>query len=475
MRLLLLFVCLVITCAQKVDHYDSLFQEHDELWNEFDQNALKSSGGYYQNYRHQSMPNDYDDNWHTGLAGSCNYGNYRHQSDVFHYQTIVRNNGARGDNIITLAYNDTPYSPNNPTPGVIVNQYDQQNVYKNVVIDYQGHQVNKNVFMTVLKGDIGIGKVLESNLDSYVVVYFSDHGGSNCLEIIDRMLYADELIETLIYMHEHNMYKKLLFIVEACESGSMFNGLLRPDLNILAITASTPYESSYACGPSRYRGTYINDCFSINFLKQLEQKSTMSKTIGELFGIVKHETEKSTACAYGDLSILDLPVSTFFVYNDSDDNLHSHAEGHSFSEKPIRDITSNMRAVINDKKDVLYSVTLHDNDFYLHNLEWPERVNNYDVDMLVASYMNKTLYEELSMIALACDMHFEPYFQVYKNVNNYMYARANQCHVPLPKLDFECYRKLISELPRDFVTTTHCKRHFRYLTYACMNWDDFIL
>lgn len=41
------------------------------------------------------------------------------------------------------------------------------------------------------------------------------------------------------------MYKQLVFYMEACESGSMFEGLLPSNINIFATTASTASQVFY--------------------------------------------------------------------------------------------------------------------------------------------------------------------------------------------------------------------------------------
>merc|ERR1711990_873227 len=65
-------------------------------------------------------------------------------------------------------------------------------------------------------------------------------------------------------------YKELLFYLEACESGSIFNNLLKAP-NAFAVTAANPHESSWGfyCPPSdSVNGKEINSClgdeFSIN-------------------------------------------------------------------------------------------------------------------------------------------------------------------------------------------------------------------
>jgi legumain len=43
----------------------------------------------------------------------------------------------------------------------------------------------------------------------------------------------------------------MVLYIEACESGSMFDKILRTDINVYAVTAANPYESSWGtyCPP----------------------------------------------------------------------------------------------------------------------------------------------------------------------------------------------------------------------------------
>ncbi len=63
-------------------------------------------------------------------------------------------------------------------------------------------------------------------------------------------------------MHADSKYSKMILYVEACESGSMFNKILPANISVYAVTAATPFESSYACYEDSYAHTYIGDCFS---------------------------------------------------------------------------------------------------------------------------------------------------------------------------------------------------------------------
>ena len=46
----------------------------------------------------------------------------------------------------------------------------------------------------------------------------------------------------------------------------MFENILPDDINVFAATATNATTSSYACDYSHHIGSYINDCFSVNWL-----------------------------------------------------------------------------------------------------------------------------------------------------------------------------------------------------------------
>ena len=87
-------------------------------------------------------------------------------------------------------------------------------------------------------------------------------------------IYADQLIETLKKKHASGTYKSLVFYIEACESGSIFEGLLPKGLNIYATTASNAVESSwgtYCPGreptlPVEY-DTCLGDLYSVSWIE----------------------------------------------------------------------------------------------------------------------------------------------------------------------------------------------------------------
>ena len=258
------------------------------------------------------------DKWAVLVAGSNGYYNYRHQADICHAYQLFHENGFPDSNIIVMMYDDIANSTYNPYPGVIINKVGGNNVYVDVPKDYVGDDVTPDAFMAVLNGTSVNGKkVVIPSPDNDIFVYFADHGAPGFIAFPNDELYAYQLIDTFTNMYFNNSYHSIVFYLEACESGSMFNHILSPYINIYAVTAATPDESSYACCLDKTIGTYLGDVFSVNFLENTDSFEAVAKeTFISQFNIIKKETTTSQVCAYGDLTMAKLNISKYLVYND---------------------------------------------------------------------------------------------------------------------------------------------------------------
>merc|ERR1712142_1194450 len=151
----------------------------------------------------------------------------------------------------------------------------------------------------------------KSNKNDHVFVYFADHGAKGILGFGGYMLKAHDLQATIRKMHKKKMFSKLVFYVEACESGSMFKGLLKPSMNVFATTASNSTTSSYACYYDPKRGTFLGDVYSIKWLEDSDAEDIEKETLEQQYLRVKKETNTSTVCQFGDMSINKMTVGEF--------------------------------------------------------------------------------------------------------------------------------------------------------------------
>ncbi|KAI3804351.1 hypothetical protein L1987_25828 [Smallanthus sonchifolius] len=300
--------------------------------------------------------------WAVLVAGSNGYDNYRHQADVCHAYQILKRGGLKDENIIVFMYDDIANDPSNPRPGVIINSPNGPDVYAGVPKDYTGESVTTDNFFAVLLGNEtavqgGSGKVVASKPDDKIFVYFTDHGGPGILCMpTGPFIYANDFIKVLETKHAMGTYDEMVIYVEACESGSIFEGLLPADLNIYVTTASNANESSWGTycpdmspPPPPGFDTCLGDLYSISWMEDSDSEDLRHETLEEQYLKVKmrtynnHSSEGSHVMQYGTLGISKETVS---VYQGSTPG--------SFSAKPFQ--SSDSMGVVNQRDADLYSM-----------------------------------------------------------------------------------------------------------------------
>ncbi|XP_052766084.1 legumain-like [Mya arenaria] len=259
------------------------------------------------------QPQNGGNHWALLVAGSNGYFNYRHQADVCHAYQILHAHGIPDERIVVMMYDDIAENSENPVKGNLINHPDGPNVYEGIIKDYTGKEVNPETFLSVLKGekDKVNGKVIDSGPNDHVFVNFVDHGAPGILGFGSKTLKAKKLMDAIMFMHDNKKYDKLVFYVEACESGSMFEDLLPKDINVYATTASNSHESSYACYFDKTRKTYLGDVYSVKWMEDSDKEDLTQETLQKQFSITKEETNSSHVQEFGDLSIGQMTVAEF--------------------------------------------------------------------------------------------------------------------------------------------------------------------
>uniref|UniRef100_A0A7N0RHE8 Legumain prodomain domain-containing protein n=1 Tax=Kalanchoe fedtschenkoi TaxID=63787 RepID=A0A7N0RHE8_KALFE len=249
--------------------------------------------------------------WAVLIAGSSGYWNYRHQADVCHAYQLLKKGGLKDENIIVFMYDDIAYNEENPRQGIIINSPQGGDVYEGVPKDYTGEEVNVTNFFAALLGNKtaikgGSGKVVDSGPNDHIFVYYTDHGGPGVLGMpTNPFIYANDLIDILKKKHASGAYKSLVFYLEACESGSIFQGLLPEGLNIYATTASNAEESSwgtYCPGenpspPPEYE-TCLGDLYSVAWMEDSAKHNLRTENLHQQYELVKARTANANS-GYG--------------------------------------------------------------------------------------------------------------------------------------------------------------------------------
>uniref|UniRef100_A0A2N9H3Q5 Legumain prodomain domain-containing protein n=1 Tax=Fagus sylvatica TaxID=28930 RepID=A0A2N9H3Q5_FAGSY len=302
--------------------------------------------------------------WAVLVAGSRGFGNYRHQADVCHAYQILKKGGLKDENIIVFMYDDIAFDKSNPRPGVIINKPDGDDVYEGVPKDYTGDRVNAKNFYAVLLGNKsaltgGSGKVVNSGPNDYIFIYYADHGGVGVIAMASGgYVYAKDLIDVLKKKHAAKAYKSMVFYLEACEAGSIFEGLLPSNLNIYATTASNADESSWAAycpedSPGAPQGydTCLGDIYSISWMEDSDKHDLRKESLKKQYEVVRRRTavgmsdHSSHVMEYGNQQLSNDSLFTYIGTNPANDN-------YAFVE--YTSSTSTVRAVSQRDASLLY-------------------------------------------------------------------------------------------------------------------------
>lgn len=257
-------------------------------------------------------------NYAVITAGSRYYSNYRHQADACHAYQVMRAKGIPAENIITMMYDDVATSESNPFPGKLFNKPSEgegYDVYEGCEIDYRGEDVTPENFIAVLTGTAS-GRKLESTEEDNVFIFFVDHGAPGLICFPSADMHKVELQNALQQMSDAKMFKKLVFYLETCESGSMFEDMSIP--NVYAVSAANPTESSWGtyCGyDAAVNGTRINSClgdlFAVTWMEDSEAADTTTESLDDQFQTVLTRVSKSHPMQWSDTTFTSDHVSDF--------------------------------------------------------------------------------------------------------------------------------------------------------------------
>jgi len=139
-----------------------------------------------------------------------------------------------------------------------------------------------------------------------------------------------------------------VFYMEACESGSMFEGVLPTNQSIYVTTAANADESSWGtyCPPDDIvNGTELQSClgdlYSVNWMENTDSIG-MKETLEAQFTAVQAATTESHVMQYGDQSYTSDPIGNFMGQsNTTSTNWIAHSRSvMNGNNSPVRKIST---------------------------------------------------------------------------------------------------------------------------------------
>ncbi|MFH1728348.1 MAG: C13 family peptidase [Pseudomonadota bacterium] len=238
---------------------------------------------------------DRENIWAFIMAGSSGWINYRHQADALAQYQLLKNNGVSDDRIILIVEDDLAYNESNEEQGVIRNIAGGENLYHDLEIDYKPSELTSDDIISILTGvkSENISEVMESSVNDNIYVFIVSHGYKDGVAF-DGILaddasdsYAtftpDDIYESLNYLYENELYRRIFIAIEACHGGVMGEALDLP--RILMMTSANGYENSLAANYDTELRAWLADQFSYQLFTAAssEQEYTFSDLYEEVY------------------------------------------------------------------------------------------------------------------------------------------------------------------------------------------------
>ena len=270
----------------------------------------------------------HEDTWIVAVGASRYFANYRHASNVHVVGRIASRLGVPQERVLMLHAERAGCDARNPLRGSMYGVAgDHRDARRNLLLDadgcyvdaygWSGDSVTPRALLDLLAGrhepDAPRRRRLDSGPRSNVLVYLTGHGGDQFLKFHDSAeLSADDLAAAVAEMHAKRRYRRLAFVLDTCQAGSLFEKLESP--NVFAIASAKLGENAYASSPDSHIGVSLADRFTEHLayffereLDRLPDGELFNATFGDLTRRLERAPTRSTLNVKSTASTDDWP------------------------------------------------------------------------------------------------------------------------------------------------------------------------
>ncbi len=241
---------------------------------------------------------DLDENYAVVVGTSDTWSNYRHQADALAMYQLLKRHGYDDDHILLIIEDNIAYDPRNSTQGVIKIRPDGENIYENVKVDYKLSDLTFQDFKDMMIGNQSerLPEVLKADENDNVILFWCGHGSKNQLAWGSEAIVAgDDMRSVIENMNIKGKYRKLLYVMDACYSGTI--GTACEGLpSVLFITAANAFEPSKADMRDPEMGIWLSNGFTRVFQDTIDSDPSIS--LRDLYYLLARQTVGSHATVY---------------------------------------------------------------------------------------------------------------------------------------------------------------------------------
>jgi len=249
------------------------------------------------------------------LSASRYWFNYRHVANALSIYSLVKKHGIPDENIILLLADEIPGNPRNPfkntistTGGRYTSLFDES-----IQIDYRGDDVTVDNIRKVLLGKGDGGRVLRTDADSNVLIYWTGHGGDSFFKFQDvEEIMAVDIAQILDEME----YREVLFLADTCQAFTLGDSITAP--NVYMIGTSLRDENSYAHHSDPELGLSVIERYTHKFFQLVSRANSLSKlslsqSMIDPFDFRQERAHVGIKQTTGTRPLNEVPLSDFFA------------------------------------------------------------------------------------------------------------------------------------------------------------------
>lgn len=240
---------------------------------------------------------DLHDRWAVVIATSDTWPNYRHQADALAMYQLLKRHGYDDDHIILVMEDNLVYDPHNIHPGEVRVRPDGENLHHDVDVDYKLSDLTMADLKNIMLGrsSARLPRVLSSSECDNVLVFWCGHGNYGRLAWGKRDIDAREICDILAEMSVAGNFRKILFSIDACYSGSIGETCTGIP-GVLFLTAANARETSKADMKDSEMGIWLSNGFTRAFQETIDETPAIS--LRDLYYSLARHTVGSHATIY---------------------------------------------------------------------------------------------------------------------------------------------------------------------------------
>ena len=236
--------------------------------------------------------------WAVVIGTSVDWAYYRHQADALAMYQLLKRHGYDDEHIILIMEDNIAYHPRNIYPGVVKVRPDGENLYRDIVVDYKISDITINDLEKIFMGyqSEKLTQVISSSKNDNIIVFWCGHGYQGKLAWgANGTVHGWQLNEILCKMNESQKYRKMLFSMDACYSGSIGEAC-EGIPGVLFMTAANADETSKADMKDPDMGIWLSNGFTRAYQEAIDENPNI--TMRDLYYKLARQTVGSHATVY---------------------------------------------------------------------------------------------------------------------------------------------------------------------------------